>query len=127
MVLSQEEALLRIALVVAHADGHADPVETARAVQALPIIFNDMSETQLRRLLAAAEEDVAAAPELDIMERVLVALPDHAARVSALKVACLVAGADQMLSWRETSVLARLAEQLGLSRRDVSQVVRAAR
>jgi len=127
MALSQEEALIRIALLVTRADGHSRPAEMHAAMQALPALYQDLSEPQLEALMAAAEKELADKPELEVMERVLEALPDHAARVSALKVACLVADADQMLSWQETSYLSRLAAQLDLSRRDVSKVVRAAR
>lgn len=117
--------MLRIALLVARADGHVRPEETQAVVQALPGTFQDMSERDLRALMEDAVADVAKQSEDEVMDHVMAALPDHGSRVAALKVACLVASADQLLSWRETSYLSRLADRLGLSRRDVRQVVRA--
>ncbi len=127
MVLTLEEALLRVALMVARADGHTRPDEAATAIQALPILFRELSDRRLEELLEGAQADLDGQDEDSVMARVLEALPDHAAKVNALKVACLVAGADQMLAWSEASYLSRLAQQLGLSKRDVGQVVRAAR
>lgn len=127
MSLSEEGALLRVALLVARADGHSKVEETATAVQALPYLFNDLSEQQLRGLLLDAEKDITDNPEHEVMERILSSLPGHGSRVSALKVACSVAGADQMLTWQETSYLSRFAEQLGLSRRDIGQIVKTVR
>lgn len=126
MAYSREEAILRVALLVARADGRVGPEETKAAVQALPGSFQDMSERQLLDLMRAAERDIAETPEDEVMDRIAAGLPEHANRLLALKVGCLVASADQLLSWRETSSLSRVAERLGLSRHEVKKVVRAA-
>lgn len=124
MPLSQDEALLRVALLMARCDGHAAEEETAAALQAMPRLVQGLSQQDLALLAVAADKDLRDNPEDDVMRRVLVALPDHGARVAALRVACAVAIADGMLSWAENSSLSRLATQLQLSRRDVSTVVR---
>ncbi|MES2154366.1 MAG: hypothetical protein V4510_04450 [bacterium] len=126
MGFTQEEALARIVALTMRAGRPPASGQGPSPWHRVPHAFEGMTDAQVRRLVAAGQEDVAQRGEEDVLTQALAALSGHSARVTALRVACVVAGDDRMLSWSETSHLSRLAKRLGLSRRDVGRVVRSA-
>jgi tellurite resistance protein len=122
--LTEDEALLRVALLTARADGTPSTAEAAALERVLGRRMRHLKGPELQVLVGGAVAEVETGSPDVVLRRVKEALPTKAGRVLALQVACEIANADGRLAKEETQHLVALAAALGLSQHDVSLIVR---
>ncbi len=121
--LTQEQALLRVAMMVAQADGAEDARERATASTVLAKRLAGLDDTALDRLVRDALRDVGGVAQAQVLAALKPAFPDRAGRLEAMHVACQVALADKRLAWQESREMLDFAASLGLARDDVTAVL----
>lgn len=121
--LTHDQALLRVAMLVARADGIEDAKEYATVSKILGERLGHLGDPELEAVVSDAFRDVTALPPEQTLVRVRSALPERAARIQALHVACQVAIADNRLAWQESRQMLDFAQALGLTRGDLSDVL----
>ncbi len=123
--LTQDQALLRVAFLVAHADGRQTSSEMAAISDLVGERLVHLDGAQVEALAMDAVRDVSQFPIQEVLPRVRRALPDRQSRILALHVACEIARADKVLDWRETQHLMDIIAALGLKKADVDSVLMA--
>ena len=121
--LAKEEAALRIAMVLVHADGEESPPETEAVASVLGDRVPDPAK--LEAMVEKAYEQTLDSDAEAILRGVGDVFPDKAGRQWALDVACRIALADHRLRMPESKRLARLADALGLPPAAVAKAVEA--
>ena len=121
--MTESEAMLRVALLVAHADGHESEEEMVATAEVLGTRLISPTVAKVQRWRAS--HDVATVPAKDLLKQVRKVLAKPEDRVKAFKVACEVAKADKRLSWNETQQMVEVAKALGLKTAQVQQIAAA--
>jgi len=121
--LTQDEALLRVAFLMANADGRQSGAELTAISNSLGKRLVHLDGAQVESLALEALREVSQYPLGEVLPRLRQALPDRAARITALHVACQVARADGRLALAETEQLVELVAALELGEADVQKVL----
>jgi len=120
--LGEADALLRVAMLAAQADGNQSEVELDVASAILADRLDALDDEQLDAALDGAVADLDSRPQDAILADVKAALTTASARSLAVEVAVQVSLADHKLEVHESPELAAIATALGVSAQELTQI-----